>query len=149
MSEAASGPPQDVPLLSDVIYEDLSVGDRWGPFMEIVDRDTADGLRGQIGSRTSGEGVPLGALPLVTLRVMRRALQGIPPGGVLARLRFSIFDSIEADSPIEVRVWVSDQRRLAPGLFTTLAFSLAQRDAVPAVVEWTVIAPPRPAEETR
>src|ERR1700760_4500302 len=69
----------NVPLFSERAYDELSVGDRWGPFVESLDQATSDELRGAIGAGAPGAEAPLGILPLVTLRVLRRALDGIIP----------------------------------------------------------------------
>ena len=104
------------PLFSERSYDELSVGDRWGPFVESLDQATSDELRGAIGTTAPGAGAPLGVLPLVTLRVLRRALEGIIPGGVLARQTFSVFDELPAAGDISVMVSLSGQQRRPSGL---------------------------------
>ncbi len=140
----ASGPVSqpDTPLYSDLSYEDLALGDRWGPFVEVLDRETSDRLRGALGVQQPGETAPLGVLPLLTLRVLRRALRGIIPGGVLFRQHFSAVDALPAEGQIEVAIWVSAQERRPSGLYTTFAFALAHGGRTPALVEWTILAPP-------
>ncbi|QEC48095.1 hypothetical protein FSW04_11290 [Baekduia soli] len=132
----------DVPLFSELSYEELSVGQRWGPFVESLDQDASDGLRGALGSPAPGARAPLGVLPLLTLRVLRRALHGIIPGGVLARQTFSHVDVIPAAGDIEIHVWVSAQQRRPSGFYTTFTFALAVDGRTPAIVEWMILAPP-------
>jgi hypothetical protein len=131
----------DVPLFSERSYDELSVGDRWGPFVESLDQATSDELRGAIGSTASGAGAPMGVLPLVTLRVLRRALAGIIPGGVLARQTFSVFDELPAAGDVSVTVALSAQQRRPSGFYTTFAFTLSCDGSVRAIVEWMIIAP--------
>lgn len=136
----------DVPQFSELSYEQLSVGDRWGPFVESLDQETSDGLRGAIGSSSPGTGAPLGVLPLITLRVLRRALRGIIPGGVLARQTFSVLHPLPAFGPISVEVWVNAQQRRPSGFYTTFAFALSHDGLVHAMVEWMILAPKRKAD---
>ena len=132
----------DAPLYSDLNYEDLAVGDRWGPFVEALGRETSNRLRGALDSETTGEFAPLGVLPLLTLRALRRALRGIIPGGILFRQHFSAVDALPAEGEIEVAVWVSAQHQRKSGLYTTFAFALSHEGRTPALVEWTILAPP-------
>jgi hypothetical protein len=131
----------NVPLFSERSYDELSVGDRWGPFVESLDQATSDELRGAIGDTAPGAGAPLGVLPLLTLRVLRRALEGIIPGGVLARQTFSVFDELPAAGDISVTVALTGQQRRPSGFYTTFAFTLSCEDSVRAIVEWMIIAP--------
>jgi hypothetical protein len=132
----------DVPPFSDRAYEDLAVGDRWGPFTERLDAATSDALRGPVGEATRGGATaPLGVLPLLTLRVLRRALRGIIPGGVLARQSFSLTDTLPAQGDVAVGVAVTAQQHRPSGFYTTFTFTLAARDRTVAVVEWTILAP--------
>jgi hypothetical protein len=132
----------EAPLYSDLSYEELAIGDRWGPFVEVLARQTSDRLRGALGRETPGEAAPLGVLPLLTLRVLRRALRGIIPGGVLMRQHFSAVDALPVEAEIEITVWVSAQSCRPSGLYTTFAFALSHAGRVPALVEWTILAPP-------
>src|SRR4051794_10413380 len=113
-----------VPLLSELAYEGLALGQRWGPFTEELHQETSDALRGEVGHAARGATAPLGVLPLLTLRVLRRALNGITPGGVLARQHFAALDALPAAGPVEVQVWISDQQRRPSGFYTTFAFAL-------------------------
>ncbi|MCW2953408.1 MAG: hypothetical protein JWQ48_2578 [Conexibacter sp.] len=140
------GPMDGVPQFSEVHYADLSVGDRWGPFVERLAQRTSDGLRGAIGTHAEGTSAPLGVLPLLTLRVLRRALNGIIPGGVLARQHFSAIDALPAEGEVAIEMWVSAQQRRPSGLYTTFTFSFAYDERVPAIVEWMIIAPPEEDE---
>lgn len=132
----------DVPLHSERTYASLTVGERWGPFGDTLDQATSDGLRGALGRPRPGATAPLGVLPLLTLRALRRATHGIIPGGVLFRQRFSAIDTLPAVGPVAVYVWVSAQQQRPSGLYTTFAFALSQEGRTPALVEWTILAPP-------
>jgi hypothetical protein len=132
----------DAPLFSELSYDELSVGQGWGPFVEHLDQATSDALRGEVGVAEPGDTAPLGVLPLLTLRVLRRALHGIIPGGVLLRQHIAAVDVLPAAGDVEVDVWVSGQERRASGsLSTTFTFALRAGGRVPAVVEWTILAP--------
>lgn len=130
-----------VPLLSRTRYEDLTPGQRWGPFVEPVGSAACDALRGAIGAGRPGRFAPPGMLPLLTLRCLRRALDGIPPGGVLVHHRFRLLAALTGDRDAEVGVRVAGQDRRRSGLYTTLAFTVHQDGVLAATVDWTIRAP--------
>jgi len=137
MSDSLAG----VPEISSTSYDRLAVGDRFGPFEESFAQRTSDVLRGPVGATVAGAHAPPGILPLVTLRALRRALQGIVPGGVLTRQRFVIHADLPAGADVEIDVRVSDQAHRPSGLYTTFTFALRHDAALAAVVEWTILAP--------
>lgn len=137
MSDSLDG----VPEISEARYEDLAVGDRFGPFDESFARATSDQLRGSVGTLVQGEHAPPGMLPLVTLRALRRALSGIVPGGVLIRQRFTAHADLPAEATVDIDVRVSARQQRPSGLYTTFTFALAHQGALAAVVEWTILAP--------
>ena len=130
-----------VPALSTRRYEELAVGERFGPFVEPLAAGVADAVRGEIGVHVAGAGAPLGVLPLITLRVLRRALDGIVPGGVLVHQSFTVTGPLPASGDLEVGVSVTAQDRHPRGLQTTFCFALAHAGALAAVVEWTIRTP--------
>jgi hypothetical protein len=132
---------QDPPLISSVRYEQLSVGRRWGPFTERLTADTSDRLRGALGTRRAGAGAPPGVLPVISLRVLRRALVGIPAGGVLVRQRFAACGPLAADGDIVADVRLVDQQRRPSGLYTTFVFAFTQDGGLAATAEWMILAP--------
>jgi hypothetical protein len=131
-----------VARFSELGYDELAVGDRWGPFTERLEQATSDALRGEVGTAAPGDTAPLGVLPLLTLRVLRRALNGIIPGGVLARQHFSALDALPAAGDVAIDVWVSAQQQRPSGFYTTFTFTLTARERTAAVVEWMILAPP-------
>ena len=132
---------EGVPLFSDLHYEDLWLGQRWGPFAEPVSQAMSDGLRGAIGESSSCGEAPLGVLPLLTLRALRRALDGIIPGGVLIRQSFSVADRLPAECEVAIDVSIAAQDRRPSGFYTTFSFTLSRGRAVAAIVEWLILAP--------
>jgi hypothetical protein len=134
----------DVPLFSDVRYEDLSVGERWGPFADRLDQGVSDELRGAVGAAAPGTGAPLGVLPLLTLRALRRALHGIVAGGVLVRQHFCVLEALPADAATATDVWISAQQQRHSGCYTTFTFTVAHEGRPKAVVEWVILAQPEP-----
>ena len=103
MSDTLDG----VPALSALRYAELSPGDAFGPFTEPLAQATSDGLRGELGASSPGRLAPPGVLPLLTLRLLRRALRGIIPGGVLTRQRFVAHAELPAAGEIVAEVWVA------------------------------------------
>jgi hypothetical protein len=142
---AVSDSLHDVPAISETRYEELSVGDRFGPFDESFTRSRSDLLRGPVGTVLPGDGAPPGMLPLVTLRVLRRALRGIIPGGILIHQRFTFHADLPAGADVAVDVRVSAQERRPSGTYTTFTFALAHEGVLAAVVEWTILAPKAPS----
>jgi hypothetical protein len=137
-----SGDLSYVPKISDRRYEDLVLGQRFGPFTERVPRADADRLRGPVGEPRAGTGAPLGVLPLITLRTLRRALGGIIPGGVLISQRFTVDADLPAEVELQVDVAVSAQERRGERLDTTFTFACHHEERLAAVVQWTIMAPP-------
>ncbi len=132
------------PELSSLSYDEMFVGQRWGPFTESLDRELCDQLRGEIGAETPGKTAPPGVIPVISLRSMRRAFEGIIPGGVLARQRFSTWIPLKIGEPIEIDLQVVDQRRRHSGLYSTLLFTMTQNEGLVAIAEWTILAPSSP-----
>lgn len=130
-----------VPELSDRRYEDLALGECFGPFAERLDLEHCDRLRGPVGVPRPGAGAPPGMLALVTLRVLRRALDGIIPGGVLVAQRFAIHATLPAGAELEVDVAVTGQDRRGERLDTTFTFVCRHRGVPAATVSWTIMAP--------
>jgi hypothetical protein len=139
MSSAATD--QDPPLLSSVRYEELSVGQRWGPFTERLTADTSDRLRGALGTRREGASAPPGVLPVLSLKALRRALNGIPAGGVLVRQRFAASGPLAAEGDVVADVRLVDQQRRPSGLYTTFVFAFTQEGSLAATAEWMILAP--------
>jgi hypothetical protein len=127
-----------VPLLSETVYADLRVGQRFGPFREPLARATSDGLRGAVGDDAPGAHAPGGVLPLVTLRALRRALDGIPPGGVLMNQRFAVHAALPAEADLDVDVRVADMAERRGHLETTFVFRVEHDGDLAAVVDWTI-----------
>ncbi len=130
------------PTISSLTYERMSVGQRWGPFIEVVSKELCDRLRGEVGTEAPGETAPPGVIPVISLWSMRRAFEGIIAGGVLTRQRFSTWIPLTPEDPIEVEVQVVDQRRRRSGLYSTLLFTMNQNGGLAAIAEWTILAPP-------
>lgn len=130
------------PEISDRHYEDLTVGQRFGPFIEQVPATDVNRLRGPVGEARPGSQAPLGVLPMITLRALRRALDGIIPGGVLISQRFTVHAELPAEVELEVAVAVSAQHRRGERLDTTFTFACRHHEQLAAVVEWTIMAPP-------
>ena len=132
----------DVPAITDRRYQDFTVGEHWGPFPDELDQDSSDALRGAVGAAGSGANAPLGVLPMLTLRALRRALQGIVPGGVLIRQSFTVVDRLPAAGRVDVAVALTAQQQRPSGFYSTFAFTLSHESAVAAIVEWMILAPP-------
>lgn len=127
-----------VPLLSATAYADLDVGRCFGPFREQLTAELSAGLRGAPGESVPGAVAPGGVLPLVTLRVLRRALQGIPAGGVLLGQRFAAHAPLPAVAAVDVDVRVAAQTERGGHLLTTFVFRVEHDGDLAAVVDWTI-----------
>jgi len=131
-----------VPELSDRRYQGLALGESFGSFTERLEPAHCNRLRGPVGEQRPGRGAPLGMLPLVTLRVLRRALNGIIPGGVLFAQRFAAHAALPAGAELGVEVAVTGQDRRGDRLDTTFTFVCRHGDVPAATVSWTIMAPP-------
>lgn len=130
-----------VPEISDRRYEDLTLGEHFGPFSEPYEREHSDRLRDAVGRAVHGATAPLGLLPALTLRALRHSLHGIIPGGVLIRQRFSMHGAIAPAGELEIEVVVSRREQRGARLFTTFTFACRQGGVPVATVEWTILAP--------
>ena len=127
-----------VPLLSRTTYADLHAGQRFGPFREQLTAELSAGLRGAPSASRPALLAPGGVLPLLTLRALRRALEGIPAGGVLLGQRFAVHADLPADAAVDVAVRVAVQEHRGGHLLTTFVFALHHDGDLAAVVEWTI-----------
>jgi len=127
-----------VPLLSQTRYQDLHAGQKFGPFVEPLSAAVSSVLRGELGTERAGAVAPAGVLPLVTLRVLRRALSGIPPGGVLLGQSFDVQAELPSECTLDVAVVVSDKDERDGRLYTTFRFTIENEGVVAALVDWTI-----------
>ena len=125
-------------------YEELGVGRRFGPFEERLPRETSDRLRGAVGEASPGDLAPAGVVPLLFLKALRRALGGIPPGGILARQRFDFSSPLPADCTVEIEVWVGEQYERRGRLYTVFEFAVRGPGGETAATGTMVIAAPPP-----
>jgi hypothetical protein len=138
---------RDVPTLSARRYEQLRVGERWGPFTERLDRAASDRLRGALCAPSAGDAAPVGVLPLLTLRALRRALAGIVPGGVLIRQHLSLLEPIPSEALVSTTVWVLALQERPSGHYTTFAFTIEHDGRAKAHAEWVILAHRERAED--
>lgn len=132
----------DPPRISDVRYEDLEPGVRFGPYAERLERSASDRLRGAVGETKPGELAPAGVVPLLFLKTLRRALGGIPPGGILARQRFEFHRPLPSECTVETEAWVGEQYERRGRFYTVFEFSVRLPGAEPAATGTMVIAAP-------
>lgn len=120
---------EELPLISSVRYPELEPGMRWGPFEHVLQAHVSDQLRGEVGVRgASLSAAPPAMLPVLFLSALRRALHGIPPGGILARQSFRVDRSLPSEGPVLVEVGVSDQYELRGRLYTVFEFDVRLDD---------------------
>lgn len=132
----------DIPLLSTRRYDELAAGDAWGPFPQRLDAAACDRLRREPGVVVAGAEAPPGILPALCLWGLRRALDGIIPGGVLTRQYFRELAPAPRPGLFEVGVRVTEQQRGPRGLHTSFVFPISQDGVLIAIAEWTIRAAP-------
>jgi hypothetical protein len=133
---ATAGQP---PALSNVAYDDLVVGKRFGPFAETVTADLAARLAGPIGESTPVQQTPPAVYPVLFLRALRRAMGGIPAGSILAKQELEFHAELLVDSEVAIVVWVGEKlvRRERP--FVTIEFDIRDAAGAPVVTGRKII----------
>ncbi|MEN3280167.1 MAG: itaconyl-CoA hydratase / mesaconyl-C4 CoA hydratase [Solirubrobacteraceae bacterium] len=142
-----TAPPDDTPALSDVHYDDLTVGDRMGPFAETVTRDLASRLAGPIGEAVTVQHAPPSAFPVLFLRALRRAMGGIPAGSILAKQELEFHAELPVDSTVAITVWVGEKLVKRERAFVTIEFDVRTEDGAPVVTGRKIIVWPTGPEE--
>jgi hypothetical protein len=142
-----SAPPDDTPALSDVHYDDLVVGDRMGPFAEIVTRDLASRLTGPIGEPVAAEHAPPSVFPVLFLRALRRAMGGIPAGSILAKQELEFHAELPVDTTVAITVWVGEKLVKRERPFVTIEFDVRTDDGDAVVTGRKIIVWPTGPEE--
>lgn len=117
----------DPPALSNIQYDDLTVGERMGPYAETVSADTAARLAGPIGVPTPVAAAPPAVFPVLFLKALRRAMGGIPAGSVLAKQELEFHRDLPVDSEVQIVTWVGDKQVRRERPFVTIEFDI--RDA--------------------
>lgn len=114
----------DPPVLSNVAYDDLVVGDRMGPYSEEVSRDMAGRLAGEIGRPQPAEAAPPAVFPILFLKALRRAMGGIPAGSILAKQELEFHGILPVDSTVGITTWVGSKEVKRERPFVTIEFDI-------------------------
>jgi hypothetical protein len=141
----ADAPPQ----LSNVLYDDLVVDARMGPFTELVSAELAGRLSGAIGAPATVAAAPPAVFPVLFLHALRRAMGGIPAGSVLAKQELEFHGVLPVDSEVAITVWVGKKEVKRERPFVTIEFDVRDAAGAPVVTGRKIIVwPTGPAEET-
>ncbi len=118
----------DAPALSNIPYDDLVVGARFGPYDDTVAEDLAARLAGPIGETTPTALTPPAVYPVLFLRALRRAMGGIPAGSILAKQELEFHRELPVGSLVRLTTWVGakEVRRERP--FVTIDFDIRDED---------------------
>ena len=140
-----SGPPK---ALSGVLYDDLEVDRRMGPYAERVTRDMAAGLSDAIGGSHPVALAPPAVFPVLFLKALRRSMNGIPANSILAKQELEFHGELPVDGEVRVTTWVGakEVRRERP--FVTIEFDVRDTDDRPIVTGRKVIVWPTGPGET-
>lgn len=117
----------DPPALSNVVYDELVVDRRLGPFEEVVSAEMAAGLAAEIGKPQPVEQAPPGVFPVLFLKALRRAMGGIPPGSILAKQELEFHGVLPVDSTVAIETWIGGKELKRERPFVTIEFDV--RDA--------------------
>ncbi len=139
----------DPPVLSNVPYDELVVGERMGPFREDVSREMAGRLAGPIGASQSVDTVPPAVFPILFLKALRRAMGGIPAGSILAKQELEFHGVMPVDATAAITTWVGNKELRRGRPFVTIEFDIRDGDDAQIVTGRKVIVwPTGPAQET-
>jgi hypothetical protein len=116
--------PADLPALSGIAYDDLEVGRRMGPYLEPVTAAMAAQLSGEIGHDNPVGHAPPAVFPIIFLKALRRALNGIPANSILAKQELEFHRALRVDCEVQVTTWVGamEVRRERP--LVTIEFDI-------------------------
>jgi hypothetical protein len=131
----ADAPPQ----LSNVLYDDLVVDARVGPFTEHVSAALAGRLSGPIGADAEVSAAPPAVFPVLFLHALRRAMGGIPAGSVLAKQELEFHGVLPVDSDVAITVWVGDKEVKRERPFVTIEFDIRDTAGAPIVTGRKII----------
>lgn len=99
----------DAGQLSNILYDDVPIGDRSGPYVERVSADLAARLSEEIGAVNDVRVAPPAIYPVMFLRALRHSMGGIPAGAVLARQEIEIGEPVEVDTDLHITTWVGEK----------------------------------------
>lgn len=119
-----SGEP---PVLSNVVYDELVVDRKMGPFEETVGPDMAAGLAAEIGKPHPVEQAPPAVFPILYLKALRRAMGGIPPASILAKQEIEFHAPLPVGSTVSIETWIGNKEVKRERPFVTIEFDI--RDA--------------------
>lgn len=135
------------PALTDLPYDSLVVGRRFGPFSETVPASIAAALAGAIGQQTPVDVAPPAVFPVLFLKALRRAMGGIPAGSILAKQELEYQAELPVDSTVQITVWVGDKQVRRGRPFVTIEFDIRAEDGTQVVTGRKIIVwPDGPAE---
>jgi len=118
----------DPPALSNVLYDDLVVGERMGPYVETVSTEVAARLAGPIGVETPVTAAPPAVFPVLFLKALRRAMGGIPAGSVLAKQELEFHRDLPVGSSVKIVTWVGDKQVRRERPFVTIEFDIRDQE---------------------
>jgi hypothetical protein len=130
----------DTDALSNVLYDDLPVGERKGPYAEHVSADLAARLAGPIGERGAAVAhAPPAVFPVLFLKALRRSMGGIPAGSVLAKQELEFLAELPVDSDVQITTWVGERyvRRDRP--YAVIEFDVRDAQDRPVVTGRKII----------
>src|SRR5262245_46396827 len=118
----------DPPTLSGVLYDDLEIDHRMGPYTEPVTREMAAQLSAAIGADNPVDHAPPAVFPILFLKALRRSMNGIPAKSILAKQELEFHKPLPVDSDVRVTTWVGakEVRRERP--FVTIEFDIRDAD---------------------
>jgi hypothetical protein len=129
----------DAPALSNIPYDDLAVGERFGPYEETVTADLVAQLAGPIGGDTPVAFAPPAVYPVLFLRALRRAMGGIPAGSILAKQQLEFHREVPVGSPLRVSTWVGSKEIRRERPFVTIEFDIRDFDDRPILTGRKII----------
>lgn len=136
----------DPPRLSTIHFDDLTVGLRFGPYVEVVSAALADRLRGEVGVPQAGQFAGPGVFPVLFLKVLRTAMAGIPPETVLAKEEFEFRAQVPVDTEVRCVTWVGEKYTRRNRSYAVIEFEIRGADGELALTGRKVIMWPEPRE---
>jgi acyl dehydratase len=125
--------------LTDLPYDELEAGVRYGPYREVVDASLAERLAGTIGEPVEVSVAPPAVFPALFLRALARALGGIPSGAILAKQELEFHALVPIGAPLDITTWVGEKYERRGRNFAVIEFDLRDGEATSVVTGRKVI----------
>lgn len=125
--------------LSNILFDDLEVGKRSGPYDFRVSAELAANLADAIGVAQPVEWTPPAVFPTIFLMALRRSMGGIPSGSILAKQHLEFHERLAVESDATVSMWVGEKYVKRGRAFVVFEFDIRNAAGSPVLTGRKII----------